>query len=149
MKDHKQIDYVLIVENTINEAQTDIRNYNTGLPSVDINPVGRYIGVRDPKLMVSWAFGKILQRELNNLGSNYTCQVFDCGGEVSVTVSCCEPSTGRTASKSFIIVFDSKNGNGTIKSSSTRWRSVSGISQVVTYIKSVASNLSSFTNTNN
>ena len=141
-------DYILVLDNTLNEATTDPRNYNTKLPSIDVNPQGQYIGVRDPKLMASWAFGKQLQRDLNNIGSGFSCQVFDCGGEVAVTITHCTPDTGRTASKSFIIVFDSKSGNGTIKSSSTRWRTISGIGQAESYIRSVASNLTSYTQTN-
>lgn len=141
-------DYILILDKDIYEAQTDPRSYTTKLPSVDVNPNGNYIGVRDPKLMMNWAFGKQLQRDLNSIGSGFTCQVFDVGGEVAVTITHTSTVTGRTASKSFIIVFDNKNGLGTIKSSSTRWRTISGVGQAVSYIRSVASNLTSYTQTN-
>lgn len=141
-------DYILFVDDTLNEGITDPRNYTKRVPSIDINPQGQYVGVRDPKLMASWAFGRTLQRDLNSLGSGFSCQVLDCGGEVAVTITHCTPDTGRSASKSFIIVFDSKSGDGIIKSSSTRWRSISGIGQAESYIRSVANSLASYTNSN-
>lgn len=141
-------DYILVLDRPINEGQTDPRVYNTKLPSLDYNPNGRYIGVTDLKLMTNWAFGRQLQRDLNSMGSGFTCQVFDVGGEVAVTITHCSATTGRSASKSFIIVFGSKDGTGIVKSSSTRWRTISGIGQAVSYIKSVASNLTSYTQTN-
>ena len=142
---YNDYDYILVLDKPVNEAITDPRTFTNRLPSAEYNPNGSYIGIRDPKLMASWAFGNQLQRELNNIGSGYSCSVFDCGGEVSVTVTHCTPSTGKSASRSFIIVFDSKSGNGTVKSSSTRWRTISGVSQAASYIKSVASSLSSQT----
>ena len=145
---YEDFDYILLY-NPINEdLAVDKRNYSRKLPSIDYNPRGMYIGVRDPKLMTSWNFGKQLQRNLNNLGAGFNCQVFDCGGEVAVTISHNQIDTGRTASKTFIIVFDNKSGDGIIKSSSTRWRTVSGLGQVESYIRSVASNLASDTQKN-
>lgn len=149
--DYNKFDYILVLDNldnSINEATTDPRNYSRKLPSIDINPQGMYVGIRDPKLMASWAFGKVLQRDLNSMGSGYSCQVHDCGGEVAVTITHCCTDTGKSASRSFIIVFDSKSGDGVIKSSSTRWRSISGIGQAESYIKSVASSLQSITTSN-
>lgn len=148
MTDYSKYDYVLSIDSSINEATSDPRNYNVQVPSIDVNPGGNYIGMRDPKLTVNWAFGRQLQRNLNDLGSEYSCQVFDTGGEVSVTVTHCSTSTGRSASKSFIIVFGTKDGKGIIKSSSTRWRTISGIGQAISYIRSVASNLYSYTQSN-
>lgn len=146
--DYSKFDYILVVDNSLNEDQTDKRTYNKNLPSVDYNPQGSYIGIRDLKLMQSWSFGKMIQRDLNSMGSGFSCRVFDVGGEVAVTVTHTDVVTGKSASKSFIIVFDSKNGDGIIKSSSTRWRSISGIGQAESYIKSVANGLSSFTQSN-
>ena len=146
--DYSKFDYVLVVDNSLDESQTDKRVYNKNLPSVDYNPQGSYIGVRDLKLMQSWSFGKMIQRDLSSMGNGYSCRVFDVGGEVAVTVTHTDAVTGRSASKSFIIVFDSKSGNGIIKSSSTRWRSISGIGQAESYIRSVASGLQSFTQSN-
>lgn len=150
---YDKFDYVLNVNdiNTeeINEAISDPRNYSREVPSIQVNPQGIYIGRKDPKLMASWAFGKVLQRDLNSMGAGFSCQVLDCGGEVAVTITHNTSDTGKSASKSFIIVFDDKSGKGIVKSSSTRWRTISGVGQAVSYIRSVGSALANYTNSNN
>lgn len=153
----EEFDGVLVLDkDTVNEG--DLNNF-TGLgpgdiratsattgPHYDRGAYSDYLNYQDPKLYASWSFGKQLQNSLSNPGNGYGCEVSDFGRYVTVKVTYSNPPTGRTASKSFLIVFDPDGKKGNIFQTSNRYRTFSGLSQATSYIKSCMSSLRDKTN---
>ena len=77
---------------------------------------------------------------INGFGSEFFGEVTDFGKWVVVTVGCHNHASGRTSTKTFLVVFEHK-GNGIVVSSSTKWRSISGLDQAASYIRSACSSL--------
>ena len=94
----------------------------------------------DPKLYTSFSFGQTLRSLLNNLGNGFNSKVTDFGKWVTVEISHHNHVTGRSASKTFLIVFQYK-GDGIVLSTHNRYRTISGVDQAASYIKSAASSL--------
>lgn len=131
-------------ENTFENV--DQRNINRKLMKGSDEPLfGKYANVIDPKLYASFSFGKQLKNDINNMGKDYSCEITDFGQEVVCTVTHSDTVTGRSASKTFLIVFTNTKGDAYVKSNSNKWRSISGLGQAASYIRSVCSSLSSIT----
>jgi hypothetical protein len=125
----------------------DVRTLSTTTgPNYDKGAYSNYLYYQDPKLYASWAFGKQLQNSLSNVGYGYGCEVSDFGRYVSVKVTYSNPPTGKTASKTFLVVFDPDGKKGNIFQTSNRYRTFSGVSQASSYIKSCVSSLRDKTN---
>lgn len=115
-------------------------------PNYDKGAYSTYLQYQDPKLYASWAFGKQLQNSLTNVGYGYSAEVSDFGKYVSVKMSYSNPPTGKTASKTFLVVFDPDGKKGNIFQTSNRYRTFSGVSQAASYIKSCVNSLRDKTN---
>lgn len=115
-------------------------------PYQDRGAYSQYLNYQDPKLFAQWSFGKQIQNNLTNVGNGYACEVGDFGRYVSVKVTYSNPPTGRTASKSFLVVFDPDGKKGNVFQTSNRYRTFSGVSQATSYIKSCVSSLRDKTN---
>ena len=100
----------------------------------------------DPKIYAGNGFGRLLQSDLNCWGPNFSARVSDFGKWVTVDVTHHNFVTGRSASKSFLVVFnggpkgDDKAG-GIVLSTNNKWRTISGVSQAASYIRSACSAL--------
>lgn len=95
----------------------------------------------DPALYNSFSFGQQLKSRLNNSDGFY-CEVTDFKKWVTVRMSHHNTITGRTSSKTFLIVFKQK-GDGIVLNTHNRYRTISGVDQAASYIKSAASVLQS------
>jgi hypothetical protein len=110
----------------------------------------QYVDVDDPKLYNSFTFGNAVRQSLNNMGNGFTARVTDFKKWIVVDVSHHNTITGKSASKTFLIVFDGgPKGNdpagGMVLTTASKWRTISGTSQAVSYIKSASSALESET----
>jgi hypothetical protein len=145
-------DAILYLDNSLQDdifergLGVDTRTINTRIPNTaDKFADGNHAYAINPSLYASWSYGNQLKRSIQSWSSNYSCEVADFGQEIAVTVTHCEPATGRTASKTFLIIFTNTKGDAYVKNHSSKWRSVSGIGQAESYIKSVCSALSNST----
>lgn len=148
MTDFSKYDAVLICNlNDINEAQGDERSYAGSGPGKNVGKVP-YMWYDDPRLYASNAFGRMMQASLNSWKPGFSAKVSDFGKWVVVDVTYHHHVTGRSASKTFLVVFDggpkgTDKGGGMILSTANKWRTISGYEQAVSYIKSAASALES------
>lgn len=131
-------DAILYVDTPVNEADERI----VGTKGIDATI--RYkrgsIDWDDPKLWGPSSFGNVLRTGLSSMGSNYSCEVTDFGKWVSVRVSCHDHISGRSASKTFLIVFKQR-GDGIVLSTHNRYRTISGVDQAISYIRSTCNSL--------
>lgn len=132
-------DTILYIEPLINE---DERTPSTRVPDISWHGVTKYTDWDDPKLYAANAFGRLMQSELNSMGSEFSAEVSDFGKWVVVKMNHHNFVTGRTSSKTFLVVFKQKN-DGLVMSTANKWRSISGYGQAVSYIKSAAQSLKS------
>lgn len=131
-------DAVLCVETPINETADDrmyARKYDMGPKGMQNFP-----DWDDPVLYGQLSFGNSLKQSLNNIGPGYSCKVTDFKKWVVVEVTYHNHITGRSSSKTFLIVFKEK-GDGIILSTHNKYRTISGPSQASSYITSVAGTL--------
>lgn len=134
----KKYDAVLYIHSQVNE--NDLRSYNKG--KIMSTTMGPYAD--DPKMYNYFSFGSTISRSLNNMGNGYSCQVTDFKKWVVVTVTHNNVITGRSSSKTFLVVFTPEK-DGLIFSTHNRYRSISGVDQAITYIRSACQSLSSDT----
>ena len=151
----EEYDAVLVYQPSVNEDGldpllgtngADKRATSAGPWKIDKGAYSTYLYYNDPKLYASWAFGKQLQTALTGFGAGFASEVSDYGKYVSVKVTYSNPPTGKTASKTFLIVFNPDGREGHVFSSSNRYRTFSGLTQAASYIKSAASSLRDKTN---
>lgn len=149
--DSSKYDAILVcsVDDMLNEAFGDERSY-TGAGYGKTTGNVPYLWYDDPRLYASNAFGKMMQNELNNWRNGYSSKVTDFGKWVVVEVTYHHHVTGRSASKTFLVVFDggpkgTDKGGGMVLSTANKWRTISGYSQAVSYIKSASGALESAT----
>ena len=149
MKDFNTTKYDAILvcnsEDLLNENYGDERSY-TGAGYGKIGGKEPYIWYDDPRLYAANAFGKLMLADLNSWKAGYSAKVSDFGKWVVVEVTYHHHVTGRSSSKTFLVVFDggpkgTDKGGGTILSTANKWRTISGYSQAVSYIKSASSSL--------
>lgn len=132
-------DTILYVEPMINE---DERTPSSKIPDTTWRGVTQYMDWDNPKLYAANAFGRLMQSELNGLGDGLSAEVTDFGKWVVVKMNHHNFVTGRTSSKTFLVVFKQKN-DGIVLSTANKWRSISGYGQAISYIKSAAQSLRS------
>ena len=144
-------DAILIcnVDDFINEAFGDDRSYSTTGPGKNVGKVP-YLWYDDPRLYASNAFGKLLLNDLNNWRQGYSAKVTDFGKWIVVDITCHNHVSGRSASKTFLVVFDcgpkgTDKGGGIVLSTANKWRTISGYSQASSYIKSASGALEAVT----
>jgi hypothetical protein len=137
----KKYDAILYVDfpESINE---DDRRYAS--PGKGMSGVDKYFqGSRDwddPKLYDRYSFGNTLKTALNSMGDEWFCEVTDFRKWVVVNIKHHNTITGRTSSKTYLVVFKQK-GDGIVMSTHNRYRTISGVEQAISYIKSSASSL--------
>jgi hypothetical protein len=143
---HMEYDYILCVNNQINEDRRSTGSSKGGTYSRSPQWMNNSYDWDDPKLYASFSFGNAIQSQLNSIGAGFSAQVSDFGKWVVVTVTHSDIITGRSASKTFLVVFK-PDGDGIILNSHNRYRTISGYSEAINYIRSVSSNLRSATQT--
>lgn len=94
----------------------------------------------DPKYWGSNSFGATVQQALNNMGREWSCKVSDFKKYVVVEVTYHNMITCKSASKTYLIVFD-EGQNGIVMSHMSKWRTISGCSQAISYIQSASQSL--------
>lgn len=137
----KKYDAILCVEKPILEF--DERNVTRKIPGAS-GGFSQYWDTEDPKLYNSFSFGNSLKNSLNNIGQGYSAKVTDFKKWVVVDVTYHNHVTGKSSSKTFLIIFKYK-GDGIVLSTHNRYRSISGVDQAASYIKSACNSLQSDT----
>lgn len=144
--DTSKYDAVLICNlDNINEGYGDERAMTRSGPGKITGKVP-YLWYDDPKLFANNAFGRVIQSSLNSWRPEYSCQVTDFGKWVTVDVTYHNHVTGRSGSKTFLIVFDggpkgTDPSAGMVLSTANKWRTISGTEQAVSYIKAASAAL--------
>lgn len=145
--DTSKYDAVLIcnLDECINEDYGDPRSF-TGAGYGKVTGKTPYLWYDDPRLYAQNAFGKLMQADLSSWKQGYSAKVTDFGKWVVVEVTYHHHVTGRSASKTFLVVFDggpkgTDKGGGMVLSTANKWRTISGYSQAVSYIKSASGSL--------
>lgn len=148
---NNKYDAVLVcnVNDFINEAYGDERSYTGAGYGRDAGATP-YLWYDDPRLYAANAFGKMMLNDLNNWRKGFSAKVTDFGKWVVVEVTCHNVITGRSASKTFLVVFDggpkgTDKGGGMVLSTANKWRTISGYAQAATYIKAASGALESAT----
>lgn len=150
IEDISKYDAVLVCNiDNINEGYGDDRYYSGAGPGREYGKVP-YFWYDDPKLYANNAFGKSIAANLNSWKNGYSAVVTDFGKWVVVEVTYHHHVTGRSASKTFLVVFDggpkgTDKAGGMVLSTANKWRTISGYDQAVTYIKSASAALESAT----
>lgn len=135
--DLSKIDVVLsVLPSQINEDER-VTNI-TGSP--DWSWHGAQYDVPDVKLYNTFAFGKVVSASLENLGRGFYHKITDFSKYVIVTIGYHNQITGRANEKTFLIDF-TLQGKGIIISSSLRYRTINGVTQAISYIKSAAQSM--------
>ena len=138
---------VLNMNEAINEGYGDKRSYAGAGWGKDASQAD-YFWYDDPRLYASNAFGRMMASDLNGWREGYSAKVSDFGKWVVVDVTYHHHVSGRSASKTFLVVFDggpkgTDKGGGMVLSTANKWRTISGYSQAVSYIKSASTALES------
>lgn len=148
--DISKFDSILVMDSSVvNEEYGDPRSYTgAGYGKMDGNVP--YLWYDDPKLFAQNAFGRMMLADLNSWRTGYSAKVSDFGKWVVVDVTYHHHVTGRSASKTFLVVFNggpkgTDKGGGLILSTANKWRTISGYSQAVSYIKSASTALENAT----
>lgn len=131
-------DAILYVDAPINEADERIvaRKAISGTTKYDKGSTEWY----DPRYWAAHSFGSTLRTLLNSMGSNYSSEITDFGKWITVKVTYHDHITGRSSSKTFLIVFKQK-GDGIVMSTHNRYRTISGVDQAGSYIRSTCGSL--------
>lgn len=141
----KKYDAILYYD-TINEDYDD-RNYaSMGSTVSQTKAFNVGLDYDDPKMYASYSFGNRLKSSLDSMNSNYSNKIVDFGKWVTVEVTHHDKISGRSASKTFLIVFKHK-GDGIVLSTHNRYRTISGVDQAASYIRSACSSLQGSTQT--
>lgn len=137
-------DSILYIENPVNEVE---RNAGHGNWSADYKSMSDYpFNMDDPKMYNAFTFGRIVKNAINNMGSGWSAEVSDFRKWVVVRATYHNYDTSRSATKTYLIVFQHK-GDGIVMSTHNRYRTISGVDQAVSYIKSSLSQLQNSTQT--
>jgi hypothetical protein len=138
----KKYDAVLYVEQPVNEA--DKRSVYKGNGPSKVGGFTQYWDTYDPKLYDMFSFGNSLRQSLSSMGTGFSCEVIDFKKWIVATVHHSNMMTGKTSSKTFLIVF-SPDKDGIVLSTHNRYRTISGVDQAASYIRSACSALQSDT----
>ena len=136
-------DAILVVENAINEGIGDDRMYSK---KYDPSQKGmkNFPDWEDPKMHAQFTFGSSLRNDLESLGRGYSVKVTDFKKWVVVDIEHHNHVSGKTAGKTFLIVFKEK-GDGIVLSNHNRYRTISGPGQASSYIRSAIGSLTTAT----
>ena len=134
-------------DDIIKESVGDERSY-TGAGPGKMAGNTKYLNYDDPKLYASNAFGRMMLQDLNSWKAGYSAKVTDFAKWVVVEVTYHHYITGRSDSKTFLVVFNggpkgTDKGGGLVLSTANKWRTISGYTQAVSYIKSASASLES------
>lgn len=147
--DTSKYDAILVcnLDNMLNEDNSDARSF-TGAGPGKIGSATPFTWYDDPRLYSKNAFGKSLQTELNNWKQGFNARVTDFSKWVVVEVTHHNHITGRSSSKTFLVVFDGgPKGNdpagGMVLTTANKWRTISGVGQAASYIKAASGALES------
>jgi hypothetical protein len=143
----KKYDAILYVEQPLNEDIVDRRVINKGKTPSQTQGFTQYSNTDDPALYHAFSFGNAVRQSLNSMGPGYSCQVIDFKKWVVVTVTHSHMITGKSSSKTFLIVF-APDKDGIVLTTHNRYRSISGVDQACSYIKSSCQALQSDTQNN-
>lgn len=140
---NNKYDAILVLNEPINEATRIVKGYPSG---AEHGP-GNYVDIDNPQLYMTNNIGRYLSNAFTNLGQGYWGEVSDFGKWIIVTAGHHNYATGRSSTKTFLIVFNhDKNYSSVVMSSSTKWRTITSPDQAISYIKSYVSQLSNDTN---
>lgn len=132
--------FIQIVQ-PINEADGRLQGRSGATGAADQGPNGM-IDRYDWRLWTGSGYGRRLQSYLSG-GGGYSYEVTDMGQYVVVRASFHNLGTGKTVSKTFVIVFENPRiGDGKVFATSTKWRTVSNVDQAANYIKSTIQSMS-------
>lgn len=141
---YEKYDAVLCIDQSLSESYSgDERTLTSRIPGVT-KGFTQYMDTDDPKLYNSFSFGNIVMQSLNNMGNGFSAKVTDFKKWVVVEVFHHNMITGKTSSKTFLIVFKHK-GDGMIMTTHNKYRTVSGVGQAISYIKAATNSLQSDT----
>jgi hypothetical protein len=113
--------------------------------AADVKGMSNYpINIDDPKMYNSFTFGRMVRNAISNMGNGWTSEVTDFKKWVVVRITYYNYETSRSSTKTFLIVFKHK-GDGIIMSTHNRYRTIAGVDQAVSYIKSSCSALENST----
>ena len=79
------------------------------------------------------------------MNNGFSAEVVDFKKWVTVRVTHSNHITGKSASKTFLIVFKQK-GDGIVLSTHNKYRTISGVDQAASYIRQVCNSLTNETN---
>jgi hypothetical protein len=127
-------DCVLYITSDVSEAKADPRidttkrstTYTWSYKEPSFNPGASY------------SLGGQIRGYLSGLGQLYNIEVCDFGPAVSIRVTYNNPRTCKSASSTYLLVFNSKGGDGHLYTSSARSRTVSDFGQAASYVRSMA-----------
>lgn len=142
MIDESKYDAILYVQEPVNESNADKRMHGSA-ETGNVPGWGSKNGYLDyygPEVYGAFTFGQAVKRAVED--SDIAVEVADFGPWISVRVTYTYAPTGRSASKTFLIVFQHKS-KGIVLSTSNKWRSIDGWAQAASYIRSAASSLRS------
>jgi hypothetical protein len=137
---YEKYDAILHVIPELNEsvsASGDDRIHARRIPGIN-KGFTQYMDADDPKMYSSFSFGNIVRQTLNNMGNGFSAKVTDFKKWVVVEIAHHNTITGKSASKTFLVVFKHK-GDGMVLTTHNKYRSISGVDQALSYIKSAAS----------
>ena len=83
-----------------------------------------------------------------SLGNKYGVGVYDFGNAIMVEITYYDIGTCKTSGAKFLIQIGNKNGKGVVRSSSSKFRTISNIGEAISYIRSRANYLSGRTGYN-
>lgn len=86
--------------------------------------------------------GQKIASSLRN-SDGYGVEVVDYGSDCNVRVTYADSYTGRAVTLNALIKFASSRGDGVVKLSSNKWRTISSWDQAVQYIRTKMSNIRS------
>lgn len=134
----KKYDAILVFNEPINEAS----RIKPGQTAAGYHGRTNNVDVDDPAHYTSNALGRSIAQALNNMGDGYWGEVTDFGKWIVANIGYHSYITGRSCTKTFLIVFNNdKNYSSVVMSSSTKWRTITNYSEAISYIRSVASQL--------
>lgn len=138
-------DAILYLDDSLNSINETDRM--TGKDAPNASWQGSYAGsaaTDDPKMHNAFTFGRIVRNAISGMGPGWSSEVADFKKWVVVNVKYYNYETSRSAGKIFLIIFKHK-GDGIIMSTHNRYRSIAGVDQAVSYIKSSCTSLQNCT----
>lgn len=124
------IDTIITITPELNEASVDKRTFMKTKNIVDYtyNTLGF-----DPN--ANYSLGGAIRNGLS-LGNRYQVEVCDFGCAVSVRVTYSDAYTAKAATATFLVIMNTKQGDGVIRSSARKYRTVGNYNDAISYIRS-------------